>query len=522
MIDVQILLLLSIEFRACQYTNEHQLKNSLVYDTLLPSVDGTRLHLVGCSSKHNLLNSIIILKKLSYVSSLLERDAITSPSPPSDLVTKTLTARDGVGTVDPSKGVTPFDTVPNKFVFILIGLIGAGFVITGIWFFFIAKNGGFVFHENDWDDYKSTVLRRKGPNGTTLSGGSESTDLGGGSIVHGEKKRSTWGRKNKKSKKGGSGMERSRYKDYDEEESSLGTQSELTYSEMSEVNYPRKEKRNKKSRLRGGDLGDVPESEYGDNVADLRAYRHEKPARVGGMNRESESSIWEGSTNPEGSTVSDGLIKNRERSPEATPERRPKKSNNKDHYKIRKVIGTVQGPSSSSKDNGGNANFWNRQGTTKKSSRQSEADSSVTDDERIKAEARKLQEKGRAAQRRDFSFRVGDDNSSAAASSLISARDAAAAREQERREREARRARREARKQSRSQGHLAPPAYSAAESSVGGSELSSVREDSEVGGDTGHKSYPCHIPGLSSERGGHESDYTEDRRKKRNGGYRRE
>ncbi|QSZ31876.1 hypothetical protein DSL72_001445 [Monilinia vaccinii-corymbosi] len=463
-----------------------------------------------------------------YVSSLLKRDAkaVTSLSSNVDpfarnLVIKTLTARDEVGKVDPSQGVTPFDAVPNKFVFILLGLIGAGFVITGIWFFFIAKNGGFVFHENDWDDYKSTVLRRKGPNGTTLSGGSESTDLGGGSIVHGEKKRSTWGRKNKKSRKGGSGLERPRYKDYVEEESSVGTQSELTYSEMSEVSYARKEKKHKKSRLRGGDLGDVPESEYGDNIADLRAYRHEKPARVGGMNRESESSIWEGSTNNEGSTVSDGLMKNRERSPEATPERKPKKSNNKDHYKIRKVIGTVQEPSSSSKDNGGSSNFWTRQGTTKKSSRQSEADSSITDDERIKAEAKKLQEKGRAAQRRDFSFRVGDDNSSAAGTSIISAREASAAREKERREREARRARREARKQSRL-AHMAPPAYSTAESSVGGSELTSVREDSEVGGDTGHKSYPCFIPGLSSERGGQESDYTEDRRKKRNGGYRRE
>lgn len=467
----------------------------------------------------------------SYASSLLKRAAVASPSPdnvPStpDIISRTLTARDTVGTVDPSSGVTPFDSVPSKFVFILIGLIGAGFVITGIWFFFIAKNGGFVFHENDWDDYKSTVLRRKGPNGTTLSGGSEATDLGGGSIVHGEKKRSTWGRKNKKSKKGGSGMERSRYKDFDEEESTVGTQSELTYSEMSEVNYPRKEKKNKKSRLRGGDLGDLPESEYGDDMGDLRSYRHEKAARVGGMNQESESSMWEGSTNHEGSTVSDGLMQHRERTPETTPEK-PKKSNNKDHYKIRKVVGTVQGPRASptTKDNGGSSSFWNRQGTTKKSSRQSEADSSVTDDERVKAEAQKLQDKGRAAQRRDFSFRVGDDNSSAAGSSLISARDAAAAREQERREREARRARREARKQGRSNSHLAPlppPAYSAAESSVGGSELSSVREDSEVSGDTGHKSYPCFIPGLSSERGGNETDYTEDRRKKRNGGYRRE
>src|SRR4051812_42954725 len=188
----------------------------------------------------------------SYLSSLLARNANPVPSPienPSatHLLTRALTARDSTNTIDPSKGVTPFDTVPNKFVFVVIGLIGAGFVITGIWFFFIAKNGGFYFSENDWDDYKSTVLRRKGPNGTTLSGATESTDLGGGSIVHGQSKRSRWGRKNKKTKKNGSGMEK--YKDLDEEESTVGTRSEV-YSDMSEV----REKSRKKSRLRGGDL----------------------------------------------------------------------------------------------------------------------------------------------------------------------------------------------------------------------------------------------------------------------------
>ncbi|PQE09350.1 Endosomal spry domain-containing protein [Rutstroemia sp. NJR-2017a BVV2] len=358
----------------------------------------------------------------SYLSSLLARNANPVPSPietpsPAHLLTRALTARDSTGTVDPSKGVTPFDTVPNKFVFVVIGLIGAGFVITGIWFFFIAKNGGFYFSENDWDDYKSTVLRRKGPNGTTLSGATESTDLGGGSIVHGQSKRSRWGRKNKKTKKNGSGMEK--YKDLDEEESTVGTRSEV-YSDMSEV----REKSRKKSRLRGGDLGDVPD-------------------------------------------------------------------------------------------------FWDNHKSTRKTQRDAD-----TDDERIKAEAKKLQEKGRAAQRRDFSFRVGDDHSAAGSgTSLISARDAAAERERERREREERRARREARRQSRSptkrdpeQRHLVPGSY--ADSSVGGSEVSGSGMGSEVSGDTGTKSYPCYIPGLSSEVAG--TDYTDDRRKKRNGGYRRE
>lgn len=53
-----------------------------------------------------------------------------------------------------------------------------------IYFFFVAKNGGFVWNgKKDWDDYKTTVLRRKGPDGKTLSNATKSTLLGGGSIV---------------------------------------------------------------------------------------------------------------------------------------------------------------------------------------------------------------------------------------------------------------------------------------------------------------------------------------------------
>lgn len=98
-----------------------------------------------------------------------------APGPPDhDLfIRSTGTTTVGQGTISP-------EDIPNTLIFIVFGLIGAGFVCTAIWFFFRAKNGGFVFQEGDWEDYKSTVLRRKGPNGTTLSGASESTDLGGG------------------------------------------------------------------------------------------------------------------------------------------------------------------------------------------------------------------------------------------------------------------------------------------------------------------------------------------------------
>ena len=61
--------------------------------------------------------------------------------------------------------------------------VGVSFVLGAIWFFFWAKNGGFKWRKGDWEEYKSTVLRRKGPNGTTLSNATKSTILGGGSVV---------------------------------------------------------------------------------------------------------------------------------------------------------------------------------------------------------------------------------------------------------------------------------------------------------------------------------------------------
>ncbi|RYC62668.1 hypothetical protein CHU98_g3518, partial [Xylaria longipes] len=84
--------------------------------------------------------------------------------------------------LDPSKGVTNPNDINNTFIFVLFGLIGVAFVVTGIWFFFWARNGGFYFKQDDWEDYKSTVLRRKGPNGTILSNATPSTNLGGGSV----------------------------------------------------------------------------------------------------------------------------------------------------------------------------------------------------------------------------------------------------------------------------------------------------------------------------------------------------
>ncbi|KAL8698467.1 MAG: hypothetical protein Q9224_001836 [Gallowayella concinna] len=147
----------------------------------------------------------------------------------------------GSGAFDPR-------SVNNRGIFALFALIGAGLVLASIWFFFWAKNGGFHFKEGDWEEYKSTVLRRKGPNGTTLSGATKTTDLGGGSIV----------------------ADGTRDGDFES----------IAFNEKPEKQR-KKDKKAKKTAPRGS------KNNHDD---DVRAYRHEKPARVGGLNREADAS----------------------------------------------------------------------------------------------------------------------------------------------------------------------------------------------------------------------------------------
>ncbi|KAL8736987.1 MAG: hypothetical protein Q9181_002127 [Wetmoreana brouardii] len=144
----------------------------------------------------------------------------------------------GSGAFDPND-------INNRGFFALFALIGAGLVLASIWFFFWAKNGGFHFKNGDWEEYKSTVLRRKGPNGTTLSGATRSTKLGGGSIV----------------------ADGSRDGDFEE----------IAINEKG----GKKAKKAKKAAPRGN---------KNNHDEDVRAYRHEKPAQVGGLNREPDAS----------------------------------------------------------------------------------------------------------------------------------------------------------------------------------------------------------------------------------------
>lgn len=333
--------------------------------------------------------------------------------------------------------------------------------------------------------------------------------------MHGEKGgRSLWGgrkKKNKKTMKAMNGVDR--YKDFDEESSALGTESyggstvggsEMGYAAhvvagqhkvKKSKDKTTKPKKAKKAKGAPSDAGTLDtELDVDADVADaMRAYRHEKPARVGGLNKQPDGSSWDGSNTNDGSTAASELLSHREKTPTNTPTK--VKKDRKDAYTggsagIRKVVSTSEG---------GASNFWGKSSGT---------GSVVTNDERIKAEARKLQEKGRAAQRRDFSFNVGDDTSTVV-SSEVSGTSSAQDRERERR-REERREERERRRKSRSPTKKVPGSY--IEEEMG--SLVGSQEGSEVG----TKSYHHVIPGLSSAGSAVGSDYAEERRRKRNGG----
>ncbi|KAJ2897244.1 hypothetical protein MKZ38_004846 [Zalerion maritima] len=318
-------------------------------------------------------------------------------------------------------GIDPAD-INNKAIFAIFGVIGAAFVFIGIWFFFWAKNGGFYFKEDDWDDYKSTVLRRKGPNGTLLSGATATTRLGGGSV----------------------------YKDVDEndhqDDDAATTVSGLTgitgitpgASDIGgrEHHRKRKEIREEKRRAKqfekerrkvakkiGRHVGEdgvlVDEEAEEEAKKHLRNYRHEHAARVGGLNIESEGSTWDGSTNPSDSVVSSDLLSNQQPTP---TKETPKGSKQKKTASQSEVSGTTgcyteaTGTTNSMTE----VTDWASQSPTKTPTKPPRAAGGIRkvystadrnnarEQERVRAEARRLQEKGRAASSRDFSYQRAD------------------------------------------------------------------------------------------------------------------
>ncbi|KAL8828400.1 MAG: hypothetical protein Q9191_002616, partial [Dirinaria sp. TL-2023a] len=219
---------------------------------------------------------------------LLSRDMAAPP---------TRTSKPGAGTFDPH-------SINNKGFFALFALLGMAMVLAAIWFFFWAKNGGFVFRKGDWEEYKSTVLRRKGPNGTTLSGATKTTALGGGSIV----------------------ADASRYDDDDygyedgEEEGTIDWD-EKAAAGPSNNRIRGATKKNKKGKKAAAAA--APRGSKNNNDSDMRAYRHEKPAKVGGLNKEADGSYHHDfATSASTTTITD------DRSESTNPRRHRTASNN--------------------------------------------------------------------------------------------------------------------------------------------------------------------------------------------------
>ncbi|GIJ89051.1 hypothetical protein Asppvi_007980 [Aspergillus pseudoviridinutans] len=186
------------------------------------------------------------------------------PSSPAEVV-KTLTRRaDAANTYVPGQGTVDPNNINMQGLLALFALIGAAFVLGAIWFFFWAKNGGFIWRKGDWDEYKSTVLRRKGPDGRTLSNATKSTRLGGGSIV-------------------GKGYSDDGYTVAD----SAGYTD--TATTITEKEGDRKRKRRFRETAKEKLLRKRKDETWeGEADEDVRAYRKEKPARIGGINREAD------------------------------------------------------------------------------------------------------------------------------------------------------------------------------------------------------------------------------------------
>lgn len=210
----------------------------------------------------------------------LTEPATTMPSTPNvQLQTRDTVPGIVTGTPNYAGAVDPTH-VNMKAIQAAFAIIGASMVCGAIWFFFWAKNGGFKFQKGDWDDYKSTVLRRKGPNGTTLSNATKSTRLGGGSVV------------------GEGYSDRDIASSYGDDTSTIytGTMTELSSSTAPIIKEKQgtytgdKRSRAKKSRGPKETRKEQKKREMqqaafeGGHDADVRAYMREKPAAVGGIN----------------------------------------------------------------------------------------------------------------------------------------------------------------------------------------------------------------------------------------------
>jgi hypothetical protein len=221
---------------------------------------------------------------------------------------KTLTARDtkptetpknpGAGSIDPDKFNMPGFQA-------LFALIGASFVLGIIWFFFWAKNGGFKWQKGDWDEYKSTVLRRKGPNGTTLSNATKSTKLGGGSVVG-----DGYSDKDSNSRIG-------------DDTATEGFTETMTVMSSEAPIIKEKQSAGKRETAKERKLREQRQAEWeGGHDNDVRAYRHERAARVGGLNKESDATPYGTNYSATDRSTSDMHSSSNRPSRQASPDKR--------------------------------------------------------------------------------------------------------------------------------------------------------------------------------------------------------
>lgn len=190
------------------------------------------------------------------------------------------------GCLDPSK-------VNNKIYFSLFALIFAAIVVASIWFFFHAKNGGFHWQQGDFEDWKSTVMRKKDANGNTIYSARsvvnrprKSDRIAAKSVVGWDEK----GRKGIMAVRGFGGSHSVYYSDGFTQYS--GDRSDA----MTSISRNHHNMEKKQPKIRGGGYSAAPTTtdhsrRYRDR--DLRDYKHEKPARVGGMNRSADGTQYD-------------------------------------------------------------------------------------------------------------------------------------------------------------------------------------------------------------------------------------
>lgn len=463
---------------------------------------------------------------------------------------------------DPEKGLVHPQEINNNAMFALFGILGAAIVIGAVWFFFWAKNGGFYFKEDDWDDYKSTVLRRKGPNGTIYSNATPSTILGGGSVYKDVADDDGMTEMDNTTVVSGTtgitgitggvsdiyGREKRRKK---------REQKERDKERRREEKAREKEEKKRSKRKVGADGIMIDEEAEAQAKEQLRNYRSEKPARVGGINVASEASEWDGSTNPSwsgvgtstvdsGSTVTSELIKHqepRERSPSKKErdeeraarkeaERRERREQRERERERDRELGrdrNLDREREKEKKTGGIRKVYST--ADKNASREAE---------RLRAEARRLRAQDRAAaaagqreqrsSKRDFSWQHGVDDESSIALRRIDERGESVLDDVHEHEEGVIATGSGNGKYARVNNNdydeidEVPPLRTSralVPSSYTGTE-SELMSESEV---SGHKVYkhPVHIPVSGAESSvGSEVSYAEERRKKRNGaGYRR-